>query len=79
MCAEHGVTEIQAAVILALQTLADPSATTSSLLSFPKTGAAGLVAPAAERAWHAEVAGWIWGADDRIHGESEHWKKTAKT
>jgi hypothetical protein len=66
-------------VILALQTLADPSATTRSLLSFPKTGAAGLVAPAAERAWHAEVAGWIWGADDRIHGESEHWKKTAKT
>ena len=79
LCAEHGVTEIQAAVILALQTLADPSATTRSLLSFPKTGVAGLVAPAAERAWHAEVAGWIWGADDRIHGESEHWKKTAKT
>jgi hypothetical protein len=25
------------------------------------------------------VAGWLWGADDRIHGESEHWKKTAKT
>ncbi len=79
LCAEHRVTEIQAAVILALQTLADPSATTRSVLSFPRTGVAGLVAPAAELAWHAEVAGWIWGADERIYDESEHWKKTAKT
>ena len=79
LCAEHRVTEIQAAVILALQTLAEPSATTRSILSFPKTGAAGLVAPVTEQAWHEEVAGWIWGADDRIHRESEHWKKTAKT
>lgn len=79
LCAARNVTEIQAAVIVALQTLADPSVTTRSILNFPVSGAAGVVASADEVAWHREVAGWLWGADDRIHGESEHWKKTAKT
>lgn len=79
VCAERGVTEIQAAVIVALQTLSDPSETTRSILNFPSGGETGIVAAADEVAWHREVAGWLWGADDRIHGESEHWKKTAKT
>lgn len=79
LCAARKVTEIQAAVIVALQTLSDPSETTRSILNFPEGGVSGVVASADEVAWHREVAGWLWGADDRIHGESEHWKKTAKT
>ena len=77
-CAQHGVTEIQAAVILALRTLAAPSASTRSILDFPAHGSAGVVAAPAELAWHREVAQWLWGADERSQREAEEWKRTAR-
>ncbi len=77
-CADYGVTEIQAAVLSALRHLPDPSDATRSILAYPSQGRAGLKAGADESAWLHEVANWLWGADDRIHGESEHWKKTAR-
>jgi len=78
LCADFKLTEIQAGVIIALRALADPSETTRSMLAFPSHGARGLIAPADELAWHEEVAGWLWGADARIHRESDHWKTTAR-
>lgn len=77
-CAQHGVTEIQAAVILALRTLAAPSASTRSILDFPAHGSAGVVAAPAELAWHREVAQWLWGADERSQREADEWKRTAR-
>ena len=77
-CAQHGVTEIQAAVILALRTLPAPSATTRSILDFPVHGNAGVVAPAAELAWHREVAQWLWEVDERSRREADEWKRTAR-
>ena len=77
-CAQHGVTEIQAAVILALRTLPAPCATTRSILDFPAHGNAGVVAPAAELAWHREVAQWLWEVDERSRREADEWKRTAR-
>ncbi|MBL9209873.1 MAG: polyketide synthase dehydratase domain-containing protein, partial [Opitutaceae bacterium] len=77
-CTAHGITEIQAAVLSALRHLPDPSAATRSILAYPEHGHAGLQAAAGEHAWLHEVATWLWGADDRIHRESEHWKKSAR-
>lgn len=77
-CAQHGATEIQAAVILALRTLAAPSASTRSILDFPAHGSAGVVAAPAELAWHREVAQWLWGADERSQREADEWKRTAR-
>jgi 3-hydroxymyristoyl/3-hydroxydecanoyl-(acyl carrier protein) dehydratase len=78
LSAVRQVTEIQAAVIVALQALVDPSETTRSVLNYPAGGVGGLVAPADELAWHREVAGWLWSTDESARRESEHWKKTAK-
>jgi len=78
LSAAHGVTEIQSAVLLALQALPDPSETTRSILNFPAGGADGLAAPADELAWHREVAEWLWSTDESARRESEHWKKTAR-
>ena len=77
-CTDYGITEIQAAVLSALHHLPDPSEATRSILAYPAHGDAGLKAGAGELPWLHEVARWLWGADDRIHGESEFWKKTAR-
>ncbi len=78
LAAQHGVTEIQAGLILALQELPDPTAATRAMLAFPEDGAAGLPGVGAERAWHDSVADWLWGRDARVSAEAEHWKRTAK-
>jgi 3-oxoacyl-(acyl-carrier-protein) synthase/3-hydroxymyristoyl/3-hydroxydecanoyl-(acyl carrier protein) dehydratase len=75
---DYGITEIQAAVLSALRHLPNPSEATRSILAYPVHGRAGLKAGVGELDWLHEVANWLWGADDRIHGESEHWKRTAR-
>ena len=77
-CAQHGATEIQAAVILALRTLPAPAATTRSILDYPAHGSAGVVAAPAELAWHREVAQWLWEVDERSQREADEWKRTAR-
>ena len=66
------------AVLSALRYLPDPSAATRSILAYPEHGHAGLAAGAGEHGWLHEVAAWLWGGDDRIHRESENWKKSAR-
>ena len=76
--AQHGATESQAAVILALRTLPAPAATTRSILDYPAHGSAGVVAAPAELAWHREVAQWLWEVDERSQREADEWKRTAR-
>ncbi len=78
LSARHGVTEIQAGLILALQELPDPTHATRAMLAFPEHGATGLPGVGAERLWHESVADWLWGRDARVSAESENWKRTAK-
>ncbi|MBI5768904.1 MAG: polyketide synthase dehydratase domain-containing protein [Verrucomicrobia bacterium] len=78
LCAEFQITEVQAAVIAALRHLTAPSETTRSMLDYPQRGPGGLAVAREEKAWHVEVADWLWGRDGRIHDESEAWKKSAR-
>ena len=39
---------------------------------------AAVVAPAAELAWHREVAQWLWEVDERSRREADEWKRTAR-
>ena len=78
LSATHGVTEIQAGLILALQELPDPAAATLAILAYPTSGAGALTGNDVERAWHQSVAEWLWGRDARAQAESEDWKRTAK-
>ena len=72
---EHGIGEIQAAVLAALEQLPQRSDVTEAMLR-PKTGTA--PGSPAESEWHAEFAQWLWRDDRAWQAELEAWKQTAK-